>query len=210
MNKFDEQTLADPALHQLKVFMADVSSQLVNTDVRSFIKLYKSLGTDKLADFLGTTEEDVIEMMMLTKSSTRKLRWQSGGLLEGEVINTSDLDFNIDDVSVMSHKLSPCLTPSTSDHDQCCRAEGRSKIRRLVPAEWDQNARCSEGHQGKATSPPCAAFHSSKSIAAFSRDKGADCATGEADRLGSSGRALRQYISTARLQLWPSGPSQVR
>ncbi|KDN52505.1 hypothetical protein K437DRAFT_254088 [Tilletiaria anomala UBC 951] len=96
MASFDEKTLADPAQHQLKVFMADISTQLLNSDVQSFIRLYKSLGTDKLADFLAADEEDVIEMMMVTKGSTRRLKWSEGGLLEGEVVNTSDLDFNID------------------------------------------------------------------------------------------------------------------
>jgi len=96
---FDEKAVPDPVQHQLKVFMADVSGQLLNADVRSFIKLYKSLGTEKLAAFLGADEEDVIEMMMVTKASTRRLKWTEGGLLEGEVINVSDLDFNIDGVS---------------------------------------------------------------------------------------------------------------
>ncbi len=96
---FDEKTLPDPLQHQVKVFLAGVSGQSQNGDVRSLIRLYKSLGAQKLADFLGVDEETIYEIMMVNKRSTRRLKWNEGGLLEGDAVNTSDLDFNIDDVS---------------------------------------------------------------------------------------------------------------
>lgn len=86
----------DPVQHQLKIFLSDVKAQLSNVHIRSFLRLYTSLGTDKLAGFLDVDEEEVVEMMMVLKNSTRNFKWTEGGLLEGEVINTSDLQFAID------------------------------------------------------------------------------------------------------------------
>lgn len=86
----------DPVQHQLRIFLSDVKTQLSNVHIRSFLRLYTSLGTDKLAGFLDVDEEEVVEMMMVLKNSTRNFKWTSGGLLEGELINTSDLQFAID------------------------------------------------------------------------------------------------------------------
>ena len=86
----------DPTQHQLRVFLSDVKTQLSNANVRSFLRLYTTLGTDKLASFLEIDEEELVEMMMVMKNSTRSLKWSSGSLLHGQVVNTSDLDFVID------------------------------------------------------------------------------------------------------------------
>lgn len=89
-------TMGDPAQHQLRIFLSDVKSQLTNANIRSFLRLFTTLGTDKLASFLEIDEEELTEVLMLLKSSTRSLIWSEGSLLEGEVVNTSDLDFFID------------------------------------------------------------------------------------------------------------------
>ncbi|SPC60792.1 related to eIF3l - translation initiation factor 3 subunit L [Ustilago sp. UG-2017b] len=94
--KEDKTGFPDPTQHQLRVFLSDVKTQLSNANVRSFLRLYTTLGTDKLASFLEIDEEELVEMMMVMKNSTRSLKWSSGSLLEGEVVNTSDLDFVID------------------------------------------------------------------------------------------------------------------
>ncbi|PWZ03232.1 eukaryotic translation initiation factor 3 subunit L [Testicularia cyperi] len=94
--EFKDKAFPDPAQHQLLVFLGDVKTQLSNSNVRSFLRLYTTLGTDKLASFLEIDEEELVEMMMVMKNSTRSIRWTQGGLLEGEVVNTSDLDFVID------------------------------------------------------------------------------------------------------------------
>lgn len=86
----------DPTQHQLRVFLSDVKTQLSNANVRSFLRLYTTLGTDKLASFLEIDQEELVEMMMVMKNSTRSLKWSNGSLLQGEVVNTSDLDFVID------------------------------------------------------------------------------------------------------------------
>ncbi|CAD6888298.1 unnamed protein product [Tilletia laevis] len=96
LSSFKETSSVDPAQHQLKLFLSDVRGQLTNSNIRSFLRLYTTLGTDKLASFLEIDEEELVEMMMVMKRSTRSLKWVEGGLLEGEVVNTSDLDFVID------------------------------------------------------------------------------------------------------------------
>jgi len=86
----------DPAQHQVRIFLSDVKTQLSNANIRSFLRLYTTLGTDKLANFLEVHEEDLVEELMVAKASTRSVKWNDGSLLEGQVINTSDLDFVID------------------------------------------------------------------------------------------------------------------
>lgn len=88
--------IPDPAQHQCRIFLGDVRVQLSNANIRSFLRLYTTLGTDKLANFLEVDEEDLIEELMVAKASSRSIKWNDGGLLEGQVINTSDLDFVID------------------------------------------------------------------------------------------------------------------
>lgn len=93
-----QPTMGDPAQHQLKIFLADVKSQLTNANIRSFLRLFTTLGTDKLASFLEIDEEELTEVLMLLKSSTRSPIWTGeGSLLDNtDVVNTSDLDFFID------------------------------------------------------------------------------------------------------------------
>ncbi|PWN22081.1 hypothetical protein BCV69DRAFT_256683 [Microstroma glucosiphilum] len=93
-----EPTMGDPAQHHVKIFLSDVKAQMTNANIRSFLRLFTTLGADKLASFLEVDEEELLEVMMQLKASTRSLIWSSEGpLLEGEVVNTSDLDFFIDD-----------------------------------------------------------------------------------------------------------------
>lgn len=96
LQAFATSPTLDPAQHQLRIFLSDVKTQLSNANIRSFLRLYTTLGTDKLANFLEVDEEDLIEELMVAKASTRSIKWNEGGLLEGQVINTSDLDFVID------------------------------------------------------------------------------------------------------------------
>lgn len=96
LQSFMSSPILDPAQHQVRIFLSDVKSQLSNANIRSFLRLYTTLGTDKLANFLEVDEEDLVEELMVAKASTRSVKWNEGGLLEGTVINTSDLDFVID------------------------------------------------------------------------------------------------------------------
>lgn len=69
--------------------------------LRSFLKLYTSLDAAKLANFLDADEEELVQQMMVLKQCSREVSragTEKSGLLEGETISTSDLDFAIDEV----------------------------------------------------------------------------------------------------------------
>ena len=72
------------------------------------MKLYTSLDASKLANFLDVDEEQLVCQMMMMKQASRSISRLSadkeggekirGGLLDGQIITTSDLDFVIDGV----------------------------------------------------------------------------------------------------------------
>jgi translation initiation factor 3 subunit L len=83
--------------------MADVAAQLPVPTLRSFLRLYTSLGTQKLANFLDVDQEEMVQELMVLKQSSRsvsKVGNAKGSLLEGDMISTSDLNFVIDEVCV--------------------------------------------------------------------------------------------------------------
>ncbi|BGP30011.1 hypothetical protein JCM10296v2_001763 [Rhodotorula toruloides] len=91
-------SLPDPSAHQLSIFLASVEPQLTTSTLRSFLRLYTTLGTDKLAKFLELEdEESVLEMLMTAKGAARKTTWVKGSLLEGEETGVSDINFGIDE-----------------------------------------------------------------------------------------------------------------
>lgn len=98
-------TMGDPAQHQLRIFLADVRAQLSNANIRSFLRLFTTLGTAKLSTFLDIDEEELTEVLMQLKSCTRSPIWTGEGSLldSSEVVNTSDLDFFIDGKDSMIH-----------------------------------------------------------------------------------------------------------
>lgn len=93
----------DCTRRHLDLFLADVAAQLPVPTLRSFLKLYTSLGTKKLANFLDADEEDLVQEMMVLKQASRSISRVAGsegdGLLEGRMITTSDLNFVIDEVT---------------------------------------------------------------------------------------------------------------
>jgi len=62
------------------------------------------LDAAKLAGFLDKDEEDVVQEMMVMKQASRSVsraiggEKEKGGLLDGETISTSDLDFVVNEV----------------------------------------------------------------------------------------------------------------
>ncbi|GAA98241.1 uncharacterized protein L969DRAFT_93152 [Mixia osmundae IAM 14324] len=91
----------DPTQHHLSLFLADVKALLVVPDLRSFLKLYTSLGTAKLANLTGKTEDEVLSELAVTKGAFKTLKWHDGigegGLLDGEEEVAGDIGFGIDD-----------------------------------------------------------------------------------------------------------------
>lgn len=91
----------DPAHRHLRLFLSDVSAQLPVPTLKSFLKLYTSLGSKKLANFLDADEEEMVQEMMVMKQFSRgvsRVGNDKGSLLDGQTISTSDLNFIIDEV----------------------------------------------------------------------------------------------------------------
>jgi translation initiation factor 3 subunit L len=95
----------DCTRRHLDLFLADVAAQQPVPTLRSFLKLYTSLGTKKLSNFLDADEEELVQEMMVLKQASRSISRVAGsegvGLLEGQTITTSDLNFNIDEVTFL-------------------------------------------------------------------------------------------------------------
>ena len=93
---------SDCTRRHLDLFLTDVAAQQSVPTLRSFLKLYTSLGTRKLSNFLDTDEEELVQEMMVLKQTSRSISRVAGsegvGLLEGQTITTSDLNFIIDEV----------------------------------------------------------------------------------------------------------------
>jgi len=89
----------EPAQRHLALFLSDVRTQAPVRTLRSFLKLYTSLDAKKLANFLDADEEEMVQQMMVMKQSSRSISrvGNEKGLLEGQTILTSDLNFVIDE-----------------------------------------------------------------------------------------------------------------
>ena len=92
----------EPAQRHLNLFLADVRAQAPVPTLRSFLKLYTSLDAKKLSNFLDADEEEMVQQLMVMKQASRSISRVENekGLLGGQMISTSDLDFVIDEVEV--------------------------------------------------------------------------------------------------------------
>ncbi|KAI8815456.1 RNA polymerase I-associated factor PAF67-domain-containing protein [Cladochytrium replicatum] len=82
----------EPSKYQLQRFLSEVNQQLMVPTIRSYLKLYTTLETEKLATFLESTPDEVRTQLLVFKHKTRQRRWESGSVLDGEYAATSDLD----------------------------------------------------------------------------------------------------------------------
>ncbi|TPX71084.1 hypothetical protein SpCBS45565_g01309 [Spizellomyces sp. 'palustris'] len=83
----------EPTRHQQRIFMAEVRTQLLVPTIRSFLKLYTTLGVEKLAAFLDLPVDEVRTQLLVFKHKTRQRRYENGSVLEGDFGPTTDLDF---------------------------------------------------------------------------------------------------------------------
>ncbi|KAM5537058.1 hypothetical protein V8D89_009204 [Ganoderma adspersum] len=93
-----EDPPVEPAQRHLGLFLAEVRAQAPVPTLRSFLKLYTSLDAKKLAGFLDADEEEMVQQLMVMKQASRSVSRvgdEKGGLLDGQMISTSDLDFVI-------------------------------------------------------------------------------------------------------------------
>ncbi|KAI0325128.1 eukaryotic translation initiation factor 3 subunit 6 [Cubamyces sp. BRFM 1775] len=94
-----EDPPVEPAQRHLQLFLAEVRAQAPVPTLRSFLKLYTSLDASKLANFLDADEEDMVQQLMVMKQASRSVSRVDNekGLLDGQWISTSDLDFVINE-----------------------------------------------------------------------------------------------------------------
>ncbi|TKA67322.1 Eukaryotic translation initiation factor 3 subunit L [Cryomyces minteri] len=83
----------DPVEHHLTIFMEEVKNNIWSPTVKSYLKLYTTMDLKKLAGFLEVEPEQLRNWLLVNKQRSRQVRWSEGGLLDGEVVNSSDLDY---------------------------------------------------------------------------------------------------------------------
>jgi len=89
----------DPVNHHLSIFMDEVKNNMMSPTVKSYLKLYSTMDLNKLAGFLDVKPDTLRNWLLVNKQRSRQVRWTEGGLLEGEVVNNSDLDYAMQGVS---------------------------------------------------------------------------------------------------------------
>lgn len=97
---FDNPSInVDPIEHHLAIFMDEVKNNMMSPTVKSYLKLYSTMDLKKLAGFLDVEPERLRSWLLVNKQRARQMRWSEGGLLEGDVVNTGDLDYAMQGVS---------------------------------------------------------------------------------------------------------------
>ncbi|PPJ54089.1 hypothetical protein CBER1_06320 [Cercospora berteroae] len=88
------QINVDPVEHHLAIFMEEVKNNIYTPTVRSYLKLYTTMDLTKLAGFLEVDADTLRSWLLVNKQRSRQVRHTGdGGLLEGDIVNTSDLDY---------------------------------------------------------------------------------------------------------------------
>lgn len=83
----------DPVEHHLAIFMEEVKNNMWSPTVKSYLKLYTTMDLKKLAGFLEVEPEKLRAWLLVNKQRSRQMRWSEGGLLDGDVVNSNDLDY---------------------------------------------------------------------------------------------------------------------
>lgn len=88
--------------HHLSIFMDEVKTNMWSPTVKSYLRLYTTMDLKKLAGFLEVKPEELRSWLLVTKQRGKQLRWNERALLEGDMVNVSDLDYAIQGVSQIS------------------------------------------------------------------------------------------------------------
>ena len=95
---------------QLKLFKEDIRQQRLIPSARSFLKLYSTIDTPKLAAFLETGSVDALSHMLICyKHKTFARCWTGGACSQGELRSASDVDFYICENMVHVQDTRPSL-----------------------------------------------------------------------------------------------------
>jgi translation initiation factor 3 subunit L len=93
------QVNIDPLEHHLAIFMDEVKNNMWSPTVKSYLKLYTTMDLKKLAGFLEVEPDKLRSWLLVNKQRSRQMRWSENGLLDGDVVNSSDLDYALQGVS---------------------------------------------------------------------------------------------------------------
>lgn len=83
----------DPIEHHLAIFMDEVKTNMWSPTVKSYLRLYTTMDLNKLAGFLEVKPDELRSWLLVNKQRTKQLRWTDHGLLDGELVSVSDLDY---------------------------------------------------------------------------------------------------------------------
>ncbi|KAJ2439263.1 hypothetical protein GGF42_008013, partial [Coemansia sp. RSA 2424] len=90
----DLAAVVEPQAYQLRTFLREARLQLVVPTLRSFLKLYTTMGIDRLSTFLDMEPAELRCQLMVYKQRCRQVKWDGGpDLLSGELTPSTDLDF---------------------------------------------------------------------------------------------------------------------
>ena len=91
---FDNPSInIDPLDHHCSIFMQEVKANVFSPTVKSYLKLYTTMDLKKLAGFLEVPPEQLRQWLLVNKQRNRQIRWSEGGLLQGDVVNSNELDY---------------------------------------------------------------------------------------------------------------------
>jgi len=82
---------------QLRLFLQEVSQQKLLPTIRSFLKLYTTIGIPKLAALLEADEATFREHLQCLKHKSHSLVWTGGEPLSGQYASCADVEFYVDD-----------------------------------------------------------------------------------------------------------------
>jgi len=83
----------DTIEHHLSIFMEEVKNNMWSPTVRSYLKLYTTMDIKKLAGFLEIDADTLRGWLLVNKQRSKQVRHTEGGLLDGDVVTTNDLDY---------------------------------------------------------------------------------------------------------------------
>ncbi|ROT38482.1 RNA polymerase I-associated factor PAF67 [Sodiomyces alkalinus F11] len=89
----DPASNIDPVEHHLSVFMDEVKTNMFSPTIKSYLRLYTTMDLNKLAGFLDVDTDELRSWLLVAKQRTKQLRWTENSLLDGDLVNVSDLDY---------------------------------------------------------------------------------------------------------------------
>jgi len=99
---------------QQKLFMVEVQQQKVLPTIRSYLKLYTTIGIPKLAALAEADEATFREHLQCLKHKSMQLTSSGGAPLAGAFTSVADVDFYVDDS--VAHSAGTSLVRKHSDY----------------------------------------------------------------------------------------------